>query len=49
MAFKLSKVCKEKIVMQKDTSHLDTSLYMQKYISEDKFTIQIGISKLQKT
>lgn len=45
----LSKVCKEKIVMQKDTSHLDTSLYMQKYISEDKFTIQIGISKLPKT
>lgn len=45
----LTKVCKEKIVLKKDTSHLDTKLYMQKYISEDKFTLQLGIAQLPKT
>lgn len=41
----LSKVCKEKIVLQKDTSHLSSGLFMQRYISEDKFTVQIGIAE----
>lgn len=45
----LTKVCKEKIVLKKDTSHLESKLYMQKYISEDKFNIQIGIAALPKT
>lgn len=45
----LTKVCKEKIVLQKDTSHLETNMYMQKYISEDKFNIQLGLARLPKT
>lgn len=45
----LTKVCKEKIVLQKDTSHIDASMYMQKYISEDKFAIQLGLARLPKT
>lgn len=45
----LSKICKEKIVLQKDTSHLDSNLYMQKYISEDKYTVQLGLARLPKT
>lgn len=45
----LTKVCKEKIVLKKDTSHLETNLYMQKYISEDKFAVQIGVAQLPKS
>ena len=45
----LTKVCKEKIIFQKDTSHLDAKMYMQKYISEDKFTIQLGMAQLCKS
>ncbi|MCI8291220.1 MAG: SpoIIE family protein phosphatase [Clostridia bacterium] len=45
----LTKVCKEKIVLKKDTSHLESKLYMQKYISEDKFSLQIGLATLPKT
>ncbi len=45
----LSKICKEKIILQKDTSHLDSNLYMQKYISEDKYSIQLGLARLPKT
>ncbi len=45
----LTKVCKEKIVLQKDTSHIDANMYMQKYISEDKFSIQLGLARLPKT
>lgn len=45
----LTKVCKEKIILKKDTGHLDTKLYMQKYISEDKFSLQLGIAQLPKT
>ena len=45
----LTKVCKEKIVLQKDTSHLDSKVYMQKYISEDKFALQLGLARLPKT
>ena len=45
----LTKVCKEKIVLQKDTSHIDANMYMQKYISEDKFAIQLGLARLPKT
>lgn len=45
----LSKVCKEKIIMQKDTSHIDANVYMQKYISEDKFVLQVGIAQLPKS
>lgn len=45
----LTKVCKERIVLKKDTSHLESKLYMQKYISEDKFSMQIGLATLPKT
>ena len=45
----LTKVCKEKIVFQKDTAHLDSNLYMQKYISEDKYTVQLGLARLPKS
>lgn len=44
----LSKVCKEKIVLQKDTGNLDSNLYLQRYMSEDKFTIQIGTAQATK-
>ena len=45
----LTKVCKEKIVFQKDTSNIDSKRYMQRYISEDKYTIQLGMAQLPKT
>ena len=45
----LTKVCREKIVLKKDTSNIESKLYMQKYISEDKFNVQIGISSLPKS
>lgn len=45
----LTKVCREKIILRKDTSHLESKLYMQKYISEDKFSLQIGLATLPKT
>lgn len=45
----LTKVCKEKIVLKKDTSHLEAKLYMQKYISEDKFSLQVGLANSPKT
>ncbi len=45
----LTKVCKEKIILNKDTSHLESKLYMQKYISEDKFNLQVGLASLPKT
>lgn len=45
----LTKVCKEKIVLRKDTSNIETNMYMQKYISEDKFALQVGLASLPKT
>ena len=42
----LTKHCESKIEFLKDTSNISDSLYMQKYISEDKYAITIGISKL---
>lgn len=45
----LSKVCKEKIELVKDTSHLDTDNYLQKYMSKDNFTIDIGMSAIAKS
>lgn len=45
----LTKVCKEKIILYKDTSHIDANMYMQKYISEDKFALQLGLARLPKT
>ena len=45
----VSKVCDEKVAMQKDTSNIDSSSYMQRYSSEDKYIIQIGFSKTAKT
>ena len=45
----LSKVCKEKVVFQKDTSNLDTKMYMQRYTSEDSFVLQLGMAQLAKT
>lgn len=45
----LSKVCKEKIMFQKDSSNIDTKTYMQRYISEDKFSLQLGMAQLPKT
>ena len=45
----LTKVCKEKIVLKKDSQHLDVENYMQIYSSEDKYTAQIGISKVTKS
>lgn len=45
----LTKICKEKIVFQKDTAHLDSNLYLQKYISEDKYTVQLGLARLPKS
>lgn len=45
----LSKVCDEKITMQKDTSNIDASSYMQRYTSEDKFIMQLGYAKATKS
>lgn len=45
----LTKICKEKIIFQKDTAHLDSNLYMQKYISEDRYTVQLGLARLPKS
>ncbi len=45
----LTKVCKEKIVFRKDSKHLDLDNYMLKYSSEDKFTMQMGVSKIPKS
>ena len=45
----LTKVCKEKIVFRKDSKHLDLENYMLKYSSEDKFTMQMGVSKIPKS
>lgn len=45
----LTKVCREKIVFKKDTSNVESKLYMQKYISEDKFSVQIGVASLPKS
>jgi stage II sporulation protein E len=42
----LTKHCESKIEFLKDTSNISDSLYMQKYISEDKYVITVGISKL---
>ena len=44
----LSKVCDEKVSIQKDTSNIDASSYMQRYTSEDRFTIQLRIFKIIK-
>ena len=45
----LTKVCKEKVVFQKDTSHLDTKRYMQRYVSADKYALQLGMAQLPKS
>ncbi|MBR3152049.1 MAG: SpoIIE family protein phosphatase [Clostridia bacterium] len=45
----LTKVCKEKIIFRKDSKHLDLENYMQRYSSEDRFTIQVGVSKVAKS
>ncbi len=45
----LTKVCKEKIVFRKDSKHLDLENYMQRYSSEDKFSMQMGIAKTPKS
>lgn len=45
----LSKVCKEKIVFQKDTSNINSKLYMQKYISANSFSLQLGLAQVSKT
>ena len=45
----ISKVCDEKVVLQKDTSNIDASNYMQRYASEDKFGLQLGYSKTAKS
>lgn len=45
----LTRVCKERIVLNRDTSHLESKVYMQKYISEDKFNLHIGMATLPKT
>ena len=45
----ISKVCDEKVAIQKDTSNIDASSYMQRYSSEDKYVIQIGYSKASKS
>lgn len=45
----ISKVCDEKVVLQKDTSNIDASSYMQRYSSEDKYTLQVGYAKISKT
>ncbi len=44
----LSKVCKEKIVFQKDTSNINSKLYMQKYISANIFSLQLGLAQIPK-
>lgn len=38
--------CSNKIIFLKDTANISDNLYMQKYISEDTLTIQVGIAKL---
>ena len=45
----ISKVCDEKVLLQKDTSNIDASNYMQRYTSEDKFTMQLGYAKTTKS
>ena len=45
----LSKVCKEKIAFQKDTSNINSKLYMQKYISANSFSLQLGLAQISKT
>lgn len=45
----IAKVCDEKVVLQKDTSNIDASSYMQRYASEDKYTIQLGYAKTAKS
>ncbi len=45
----LSKVCDEKMIIQKDTSNIDASSYMQRYTSEDKFIMQLGYAKATKS
>ena len=42
----LTKHCKSKIEFLKDTSNISNKLYMQKYISEDRYTAVVGASKL---
>ncbi|MBR3132852.1 MAG: SpoIIE family protein phosphatase [Clostridia bacterium] len=44
-----TKVCNERIIFRKDSKHLDLENYMQKYSSEDKYTVQIGVSKVAKS
>lgn len=44
----ISKVCDEKVSIQKDTSNIDASSYMQRYTSEDRFTIQLRIFEIIK-
>ena len=45
----ISKVCDEKVLLQKDTSNIDASSYMQRYTSEDKYTMQLGYAKTTKS
>ena len=45
----ISKVCDEKVMLQKDTSNIDASSYMQRYTSEDKYTMQLGYAKTTKS
>ena len=42
----LSKHCGSKIEFLKDTSNINNNLFMQKYISEDRYSAVVGISKL---
>ena len=45
----LTTICKEKISFHSDTAHLDTALYMQKYMSKDKFIARIAVAQATKT
>ena len=44
----ISKIIGKKVVFQKDKKSADNEIYIQTYSLEDKFSIQVGISKLTK-
>ncbi len=45
----LTRVCKEKIELQKDSSDIDAKLFLQKYMSKDNYTAQIGVASAPKS
>lgn len=44
----ISKIIGKKVVFQKDKKSAKNDIYIQTYSTEDKFTIQVGISKITK-